>query len=483
MKLLRFLSKAALAACLSGPVTAQNLTYLPWTVCANETTACAQANVTFAYYYGYPLYQYALAVQNTENPTTNTLFHQRQVATAADSWLNKPNVDTLYTRSFLDLSTSDLAITVPEITDRYWVWPFYDFYGNNVANIGVLTSSPAGKYLVRFDNNTPGLQPSPDPRYKAYINLPTPYGISLARLLVSQNQTDVDAANRIQNALTINPVCRDSPPVAPPLNLTLFTDPAFVPGSKNTLEEGVLKLLAHFSPYNEPIIVADRGWVSATLRGAGVFNGSFVQPDYTNLTVASATANSSVVQELMIPGYLFSLGNDWVLPDATYLGNFKSAYVTRYLIASIGYLALTREQTVYPAYSSGVSQIIPSDRAMRITFTSRPVMKPLGFWSLTIYDYEAYLIPNDFNRYSVGDRSSFTMMDGTLYSNGGEGPFQILVQPSNMPPPANWTNNWLPSPTDGKGLQMNLRFYGGEEVMSNGSYLYPLVETIDPITA
>ncbi|WQF87925.1 hypothetical protein CDEST_12939 [Colletotrichum destructivum] len=484
MQILRFVTKTALAVHLAGGlVAAQNITYLPWPICANETATCAQANVTFAYYYGYPIYQYALAVQRTENPTANTLVHQRKVATAADTWLNKPNVDTLYSRAFLDVSASDLVINIPEIADRYWVWPFYDFYGNNIANLGILSSSPAGEYLVRFDSNNPGLHPSPDTRYQAYVNIPTPYGISATRILVAQNQTDVEAANRIQDELSITPVDRKSSRVAPPLNLTMFTDSELVPGSKNTLEEGVLKLLAHLSPYNEPVVAADRGWVSATLQGAGVSNGAFVQPENTNLTAASAAANSSVVQELAIPGYLTSLGNNWVLPDATYLGNFQSAYVTRYLIASTGYLALTREQTVYPQYvPSAVSPVIRSDRALRITFTSRPAMKTFGFWSLTVYDFQAYLVPNDLGRYAVGDRSNFTMMDGSSFSDGGEGPFQVLIQPSNMPPPANWTNNWLPSPADGKGLQLNLRFYGGKDVMSNGAYLYPLVEAIDPIT-
>nr|XP_036583912.1 uncharacterized protein CTRU02_06043 [Colletotrichum truncatum]KAF6793171.1 hypothetical protein CTRU02_06043 [Colletotrichum truncatum] len=390
----------------------------------------------------------------------------RSVATAADTWLNKPNVDTLYTRAFLDVSASDLIINIPEIRDRYWVWPFYDFYGNNIANIGILQSSPTGKYKVRFDSSNPGLQPSPDSRYQAYINLPTPYGISATRILVNQSQADVEAAKRIQNELSITPSCRGSHPAAPPLNLTMFTDNELVPGPKNTLEEGVLKLLAKLAPYNEPMVIADREWVPATLRGAGIANTSFVQPEGTNLTSASAAANSSIIQELRIPGYLTGLGNNWVLPDPTYLGNFQSAYVTRYMIASTGYLALTREQTVYPAYAaSGISPVLPSDRALLVTFTSRPVMKPFGFWSLTAYDYEAYLVPNELNR------------------DGGEGSFQVLIQPSNIPPPANWTNNWLPSATDGKGLQMNLRFYGGGDVMSNGSYLYPLVETIDPITA
>lgn len=71
--------------------------------------------------YSYPFYPYALAVQGTPNATTNTLFHQRDLVTADDTWVVRPNVDTLYSRSFLDLSSFDLEITIPEISDRYWV--------------------------------------------------------------------------------------------------------------------------------------------------------------------------------------------------------------------------------------------------------------------------------------------------------------------------------------------------------------------------
>ncbi|OLN95348.1 hypothetical protein CCHL11_04729 [Colletotrichum chlorophyti] len=486
MKLLQVVAGAVTAGCLSaGLVTAQNVTYLPWTACANQTTTCAQANLTFAYLYGYPLYQYALAVQRTPNATVNSLFHQRKVSTAADRWLNKPNVDTLYSRAFLDLSSSDLVINIPEIGDRYWVWPFYDAYGNNVANIGSLQSFPAGKYRVRFDEENPGVQRlDKKSRYQADINIPTPHAISVVRILVQPNDSDAAAVHRIQDRLSITPVRRASRlPSAPPLNLTMFTDPEIVPGPINTLEQGVLKLTAKLSPYNLPMVTADRAWVSTTLLNAGIDKGSFLQPKGTNLTAASQAANSSVIQEFFVPGYLQNLGNNWVHPLAEYIGNYHSAYFTRYNIAATGYLGLTRDQAMYPAFmSSTTSTIIPSTKALRLTFSAKPKLKKNGFWSLTIYDANAYLIPNDLNRYMLGDRSSIAFMNGTTRGKDGEGPFQILIQPSNVPPPANWTSNWLPAPADGTGFQMNLRFYGVEDELVNGSYVYPVVETIDAIT-
>lgn len=51
MKLSQVIAKATMAVlCSAGLVTAQEDPYLPWTICANQSTTCAQANVTFAYY-------------------------------------------------------------------------------------------------------------------------------------------------------------------------------------------------------------------------------------------------------------------------------------------------------------------------------------------------------------------------------------------------------------------------------------------------
>ena len=54
------------------------------------------------------------------------LYHDRRLSTSDDFKVIRPNVDTLYTTIFLDLSSRDLVLTIPPIPDRYWVFPFYD---------------------------------------------------------------------------------------------------------------------------------------------------------------------------------------------------------------------------------------------------------------------------------------------------------------------------------------------------------------------
>lgn len=60
------------------------------------------------------------------NVGVNQIFHQRALASIESSAVIKPNVDTVYSRVVLDLSTNDVVLTVPEVTDRYWIYPIYD---------------------------------------------------------------------------------------------------------------------------------------------------------------------------------------------------------------------------------------------------------------------------------------------------------------------------------------------------------------------
>jgi hypothetical protein len=70
-----------------------------------------------------------------------------------------------------------------------------------------------------------------------------------------------------------------------------------------------------------------------------------------------------------------------------------------------------------------------------------------------LYESQGFVSANPLDKYSVGDRSNITYPDGKLvYGNDtgdDDGSFQVLVQPYNVPPPANWTNNWLPAPANG----------------------------------
>ena len=68
-----------------------------------------------------------------------------------------------------------------------------------------------------------------------------------------------------------------------------------------------------------------------------------------------------------------------------------------------------------------------------------------GFWSLTVYDRDSYLVPNNEKRYAVGDVSHNKNHDGSF----------IINISSHKP---NNANNWLACPSSGV-FSLTLRMY------------------------
>ncbi len=60
-----------------------------------------------------------------------------------------PNADTPYSFALLDLRAGPLVLTVPEVTERYYVMQFEDLFGYNELFVGSrATGSGAGSYLL-----------------------------------------------------------------------------------------------------------------------------------------------------------------------------------------------------------------------------------------------------------------------------------------------------------------------------------------------
>jgi len=448
-----------------------------------ESDAAYVQNATnFALVYGTPLYAAGTFIRTVSNATTNFIYHQRNLANASGVGVVRPNADTVYSGIFVDISSADLEITLPEITDRYWVFPFYDLYGNNIANIGSINNDTAGKYIIKYNQDDYGVKyDNISNDYKAQINLPSPYGLVIQRILVSDGADDIQRVRDIQNQIKTQVLPRLEPPIAPSWNLSVFRDPRYLASVTNPLPAAILSLTATLSPWQRPIVKGDRPWVSRLLKAAGVDGGSYTKPASANLTVAAGAANATAQSYRSQPGNIKDMGNNWTIFN--YVGNFYSRYVLRYIIAQVGYLILGPDQAIYPFYPN---IDLPVGKSAVLTFSAKPKITAGGFWSLTAYDSDGFLVKNSLNRYAVGDhRGNLTFPDGTPLSDSAvDGPFKILLQASNIAPPANWTSNWLPVSDVGGLTQVTLRWYGGEPIMNQvGGYEYPTLEIVDALHA
>ncbi|KAL4891102.1 hypothetical protein BDV59DRAFT_209259 [Aspergillus ambiguus] len=409
--------------------------------------------------YGYPILPYAeFALPVISTSGSNKLQHMRRLSTADFQDVVRPNVDTLYSLAILDLSQTDLVIDVPNITDRYWVFPFYDVYGDNYANLGSVEHNRPGKYRIRYDGarkHESGIQLCQNTAhsissipacegYQGIVNAPTPYGTFVGRLLVKDNSTDLQRVHRIQNQTALYPVgtLRHGNSVhAQKLTTSILND-----SLSADIPTRIMQMTARISPFNPPRNISDRPRVEQMLRKAGIKNGRYT-PTQSNLTALAQKAEAAVFRHAKLPQNSMSLGHNWVAMTPSAQGDYGTDYQMRYYVASTGYLALTSGEAIYPSFqdpSNGGSTTLTlqNDEAYMITFESKPPLQKTGFWSVTGYNAQQYLIANPLDRYAVGDRSGLTYPDGSLVygAQSTNQTFQVLVQSADVAPPTNWTS-------------------------------------------
>jgi hypothetical protein len=166
---------------------------------------------------------------------------QRALQTADDKEVIRPNADTLYTIVFVDISKNDLEITVPDIGDRFGVYPFYDVYGNNFASVGSVVNMTHGKFLVCVDQENVGVFPGgTGGDHDGWIGMPTPYGLINARIVTDNTTEDLEIVHNLQDQMTWTEIPRNGPAVAPELNLQTFADPYLNPVNGTTVAEAVI---------------------------------------------------------------------------------------------------------------------------------------------------------------------------------------------------------------------------------------------------
>lgn len=361
-----------------------------------------------------------------------------------------------------------------------------------------MNNSTAGQYLIRRADDVlaqPGIELLPEienysRQYQGIVNLPTTHATMLIRLFVKQNTTeDLNQLHIYQNASGLTPIPRQNTTYTAPSpagNLSSLAPNGSLLGISTS--EKLLSFAAKFVPYNQPENYTDRYRVASILGAAGLYSGSYHAPADLNLTLAETIANASITADIRTPSHVRYLSNDWQLTIPSYQGNYATHYAPRAYIAIAGYQQQTVRQTLYPGYKNvGFSSTfsLAANQSLLLTFSGKPLLRPSGFWSLSVYGADQYLIPNSLNRFEIGDRSTnLTYQDGGGLVYGGnanetqDGPFQVLLQDVENPPAANWTGNWVPST---QSFSFILRWYTPTDAMTNGTYVYPKVEVVDSV--
>jgi hypothetical protein len=368
-----------------------------------------------------------------------------------------PNADTLYSVAVLDLRSEPMVLTVPDVTNRYWTYQFLDPWTDSFHYIGTRATKGVGGSIVVTPPGWSGTVPTG----MTQIESPTPTLFLLGRYLV-KDDADVANVNAIQRTLVpLSTLTGTTPPSAPPSLGAPIATPQEVGSDGAAFFDELGDSLA-ISP---PVTDADKAALSRfAALGIGIGLHPTAAADAASRAVLEAGVASGLTRVADAANGGAALVNGWkVWLD---VGVYTDPLV-RAAVAKFGWGANVPEEAVYPvsrADAAGNAYSGAQRYVMHFEPNALPPVDPtLGFWSLTLYDTNMFLVDNAIHRYAIGDRTA------GLTPNA-DGSLDLYIQSTA---PQGHEGNWLPSPAG--QFYLMLRFYLPQKSVLDGTYVYPPV--------
>ena len=147
------------------------------------------------------------------------------------------------------------------------------------------------------------------------------------------------------------------------------------------------------------------------------------------------------------------------------IGDFNTEYAYRALVALAGLGANTVEVALYPKIEQDADgNPLTGEKSYLLHFESYPQVLEGGFWSVTAYGDDDFLIDNPMDRYCINNRSGLKMND--------DGSVDVILS-EDAPED---TTNWLPV---GDGFHLFMRIYT-PDMDALETWTAPTITEIDP---
>lgn len=408
-----------------------------------------------AYRYTFPLMimnQTMKTATNVETPDlsghapVNQLIHAQKLADADAKMVVTPNVDTIYTQAWLDLTEEPMVFVMPK-TDRYFQTQVLDAWTNTPA---VLES---GNYLIAREGYEGEV-----PENLTLVEVPTDMVWMISRILVNGAE-DMSNLKEIQNDMKLMPlsIYQSNEEYTPekgehkeeydgvPVNLVLSMTPQDYFSKAN-------ELMLKNPPSEQDAAILEK--IAVLNIGPGKqFDASVLQGDVQENWKAMLSSLKEMVYQEGIK-YQKTIG-DWSYFGEP-IGNFGNAYDYRAMIALSGLGANPMEVAVY--FKTGTDSegnALNGQNDYILHFDSLPPVSDGGFWSVTAYGSDDFLIANELDKYCINDRTDLSPNeDGTL---------DIIL---SSEAPEN-TANWLPVGADNFHLVMR-SYLPNMDALNNG---------------
>ena len=415
------LSSAAAAAC--------GVTLLP----AQKADAASEIQTLLeeAYLYAFPL----VLVDATKTVSTNAktpsanrapvnqFIHARKLLDASSRTVVSPNVDTIYTQAWLDVSAEPQIYVVPK-TDRFFNVQVLDAWTNTAA----VLEAP-GAYAIAYSGWEGTL-----PEGVRRIDVPTRTVWTIARIMLS-GPDDLPNVAALQSRMQLMPLSAypAGPDAAPEGSYSPEND--FVPVEKvfaMTPQEffDTANRLMETNPPAEADAPLLRSLAALSVGPGERFDASVLGP-LGGLRWKRMLLQLKSSLRAQAARYARQMGQWTYYGDP--IGDFGTAYDYRTMVALMGLGANTTDVAIYPRTSTdSTGADLTGKKTYTLHFDALPPTVGTGFWSVTAYGEDNFLIDNPISRYCVNDRSG-------LHRNP-DGSIDVTLS-KDAPED---TTNWLP---------------------------------------
>ncbi|MFQ6162160.1 DUF1254 domain-containing protein [Sinorhizobium meliloti] len=437
------------------------------------------ASAVEAYIYAYPLVTMEITrrvitnvaeTEGTRGPMGH-IIKLRRYPDAKFRDVTAPNADTLYTTAFFDVGDEPWVVSLPDLNDRYALFPMLDGWTTVFDVPGKRTTGTGAQTFVVTGPGWEGALPEGVKQYKS----PTSIVWLLGRIYCTGTPEDYAEVHKLQDEVKLYPLSAWGKDWTAPKGKV---DPAI--DMKTAVREQVNKMDAveYFTLFAEllkrnPPTDADAPMV-AKLAELGIVPGRDF--DKTKFDPAFAKRVPEVGFARIMMHFKFSDGDvqdidGWGFTTKT--GIYGTNYLQRALITAIGLGANRPQDAIYPTSLKSDSGMIKRayDGSEKYVLTFKKGLTPpvSGFWSLTMYDAEYFFVDNPLDRYSISARQP-------LKANP-DGSIDLLIQHES--PGSDMESNWLPAP-EGKFILM-MRLYWPDEgnpSIIDGSWTIPPVKKV-----
>lgn len=431
----------------------------------SETDENMWETVEAAYVYTFPLVLMdatETSATNTEKAATekapvNQFIHSVALADAQFKTVVTPNVDTIYSQVWYDLSEEPMVYELPE-TDRFCKVQVLDGWTNTAAVL-----DKAGAYAITLSTWEGEL-----PEGVTRIDVPTSMAWSITRIVLT-GEEDLPNVYAIQEKMKLMPLSDyiSGDTYEPPRG-SYSEENDYIPVDK------VLSMdpITFFNKANELMVknspaAADKEMLE---KIAAVNIGPGMEFDTSVLTGDVAENWKTMLTEIQLKlikeGQKFSkkLGQWDYFGEP--IGDFNTEYAYRALVALAGLGANTVEVALYPKIEQDADgNTLTGEKSYILHFESYPQVLEGGFWSVTAYGDDDFLIDNPIDRYCINDRSDLKVND--------DGSVDVILS-KDAPED---TTNWLP--VDNGGFHLYMRIYT-PDMDALETWTAPTITEIDP---